>query len=271
MTRDSSHRPSHSRVEGRRGRSSDSSLRDLDTAVSPEETDAEDSQEPVASRSRRDLRRRQRTKAKAEKMFTRQFEGKGADSSGDGSPRAALYKGKMGASHRKAARMQGSAPRKALSHLPGLPSLPNASEAKEQAAQALNLSSLTPRSLKLITAGLCLVLICVFLYAPAQQYYHAQREYARLTAEYETIEARNDALNVQNDILTSDAGMEDAVRQKYGYVKDGEDMAIVTGLSEDATDTSRDSEHIEANVLSSSVKAPEEWYTPLLDALFGVD
>ena len=33
----------------------------------------------------------------------------------------------------------------------------------------------------------------------------------------------------------------------------------------------RDSENIEANVLSSSVKTPEEWYTPLLDTFFGVE
>ena len=64
--------------------------------------------------------------------------------------------------------------------------------------------------------------------------------------------------------------MEDAARQKYGYVVKGDQTAVVTGLSETATDSSRDGENIEANVLTSSVRAPEEWYTPYLDAFFGV-
>mgnify|MGYP007070200066 CR=1 FL=1 len=31
-----------------------------------------------------------------------------------------------------------------------------------------------------------------------------------------------------------------------------------------------DNDDIEANILSSTIKAPEEWYTPFLDAFFGV-
>ena len=69
------------------------------------------------------------------------------------------------------------------------------------------------------------------------------------------------------DSLASNAGMEDAVRQKYGFVVDGEETAVVSGLSETAGNRG---DNVEANVLSSSVKAPEEWYTPYLDALFGV-
>ena len=64
--------------------------------------------------------------------------------------------------------------------------------------------------------------------------------------------------------------MEDAVRQRYGYVVEGDETAVVSGLSEQATDMSHDSDKIEANVLPSAVKAPEEWYTPYLDAFFGV-
>ena len=125
--------------------------------------------------------------------------------------------------------------------------------------------------LKVAASVICALLVAVFLYTPAQQLYQAQRERDRLAAEYSVIERRNDALDVQNDILASDAGMEDAVREKYGYVKTGEQTAVVTGLSASATDTSRGSAGIEANVLSSSVKSPEEWYTPLLDAFFGIE
>ena len=53
-------------------------------------------------------------------------------------------------------------------------------------------------------------------------------------------------------------------------MKPGEEVAKVSGLSDEALDSARDSANIEANVLSSSVKAPEEWYTPYLDAFFGV-
>lgn len=227
----------------------------------------------------RDRRRRQRSKERAGRMFDRQFGGSDGSGSAEGSPRAAVYKGKMGPSHRKASRMQGggSTPA-ATSSLSGAAGATAgalagvaAGAARGGASVIASRTSLTPRSLKIITALACLVFACTFLYTPAQQYYQAQREHDRLEAEYASIQSRNEALDVQNDILTSDAGIEDAVRQKFGYVKSGEETAIVTGLSEETTDALRDSEHIEANVLSSSVKAPEEWYTPILDALFGVE
>ena len=131
--------------------------------------------------------------------------------------------------------------------------------------------NLTPRKLRLGTVALCVVLLFAFLYTPAQQFYQAQRENARLTAEYASIEQRNDAIDANNDTLASDAGMEDAVRQKYGYVRSGDQVAVVSGLSDRVVGTAlaADNEGVEANVLSSTVKAPEEWYTPFLDAFFG--
>ena len=209
--------------------------------------------------SRREERRRRRTKERSNRMFDKQYAAsEKASASEEGAPRAAIYKGKMGSNQRKSARMQRSSSA-------GSPS------AKINPAGWLASSSITPRTLRIATGVLCVILICAFLYVPAKQYYQAQREHDRLVAEYSIIEDRNESLDVQNDILASDAGMEDAVRQKYGYVKSGEQTAVVTGLSEHATDTTRDSENIEANVLSSSVKTPEEWYTPLLDTFFGVE
>ena len=195
-------------------------------------------------------------------MFSKQFgDDSKSDASAEGAPRAALYKGKMGTKQRQAARMQRA-------------SKADSSSAKINpagwTAWLANLN-ITARSLKIGTAVLCVFLTCAFLYAPAQQYYKAQREHARLEIESSTIDDRNGALDVQNDILASDAGMEDAVRQKYGYVKSGEEVAYVGGLSDEASEARRDSDNIEANVLSSTVKAPEEWYTPLLDAFFGVE
>ena len=207
----------------------------------------------------RERRRRERTKARAERMYSKQFsDAPTASAPEEGAPRPALYEGKMGATHRKSARMQRSSSAGPVS-------------AKVNPAGWLASTNITARALKIATAALCAVLVCTFLYVPAKQLYQAQREHDRLAAEYSIIEKRNDTLDVQNDILASDAGMEDAVRQKYGYVKNGEETAVVTGLSDSATDTSRGSNNIEANVLSSSVKASEEWYTPLLDAFFGVE
>lgn len=206
----------------------------------------------------RKQRRRERTKMRAEKLFKKQYDTDSvASGQQEGAPRAALYEGKMGSSHRKSARMQ-----RASVALP--------QTAKINPAGWFSGLNVSARTLRLGTALLCVILIGVFLYAPAQQYYQSMREHDRLAAEYAVIEQRNEALSEQNTALASNAGMEDAVRQRYGYVVGGDETAIVSGLSDYATDTSRDSDGIEANVLASSVKAPEEWYTPYLDAFFGV-
>ena len=167
----------------------------------------------------------------------------------------------MGSVQRKSARMQRSS----------LADVPSAKINPLGWLSMLSTLPITARSLRIGTAVICALLVCVFLYAPAQQYYQAQREHDQLVAEYSVIEQRNQALDEQNDILASDAGLEDAVRQRYGYIKADEETAIVTGLSAHTTDTSRDNENLEPAILSSSVKAPEEWYTPFLDAFFGVE
>lgn len=224
----------------------------------------------------REQRRRDRAKARAERMFAKQYDpassgaaagaasgaahAASASAAGEveGAPRAALYEAKMGSIHRKSARMQ------------------RALEASPQSAK-INPSGwfsgvrVRPGVLRALTALVCLVLVGVFLYAPARQYYQAQREHDKLAVEYKFLEQRNETIDSQNDALSSNAGMEDAVRQKYGYVVDGDQTAVVTGLSDYTTNTARDYENIEANVLSSAVKAPEEWYTPYLDAFFGIE
>lgn len=50
-------------------------------------------------------------------------------------------------------------------------------------------------------------------------------------------------------------------------VKKGEETATVSGLDleDDEAGTFR------ANIVPGSVEAPETWYSPLLDALFGVE
>lgn len=199
-------------------------------------------------------RKRARTKAKADRLFEKTFLPKQlAESSG---PRAAVYKGEMGAKQRKSARMQKA-------------SSAGSAMAKINPAGWLTHFSISTAHARLATAAICLVMVFAFLYAPAQHYYQAQRENDRLQAEYAAVEQRNNALDAQNESLGSDAGMEDVIRQKYGYIVEGEETARVTGLSDEAR-TSVPGEGVYASVLSSTVKAPEYWYTPFLDALFGV-
>ncbi len=206
--------------------------------------------------SAREARSRQRKKARADKLFAKRYADDAPDAGeAEGAPRAALYEGKVGASQRRAARMQ-------------LASQAGPVTAKLNPAGWFSGISVSPRRLKALTAVLCLVLAVVFLYTPAQHYYQSVREHDRLVAEYASIQERNIKLDEQNAALASSAGMEDAVRQKYGYVVSGDETAVVSGLSDEAYEPSGDG--VEANVLSSTVKAPEEWYTPFLDALFGV-
>jgi cell division protein FtsB len=193
-------------------------------------------------------------------MFDRQMAQSASATASDqaeGAPRAAIYETKMGATHRRSARLQNAAQAGPVS-------------AKINPAGWFSNFHVRPRVAGIVTAVVCVLLIGVFLYAPARDYYQAQRQHDRLSTEYTQIEQRNAALTEQNQTLASDAGMEDAVRQKYGYVVQGDQTAVVTGLSDVTTDSARDSENIEANVLASAVKAPEEWYTPYLDAFFGV-
>lgn len=233
-----------------------------DTARSSRSTSSKKSRTNAPERTAREERKRQRTKARADKMFDRQnaLASASREKSGDvdGAPRAALYEGKMGSTHRKSARMQRVSEAGPVS-------------AKINPAGWFNNIPLSPRALHIATAVLCVALVAVFLYVPAQQYYQAQREHDRLAAEYAVVEERNSAIDFENDSLASDAGMEDAVREKYGYVIAGEETAVVTGLSDETLENVHGTADVEGNVLSSSVKAPEEWYTPFLDAFFGVE
>ena len=219
----------------------------------------------AAKADARDAKKRKKAKERASKQFDRQYAVAAAGAAGAvggeaaaGAPRAALYKGKMGASQRKSARMQRASQAEPVS-------------AKLNPAGWFSRLNLSSRTAKLVTTAICAVLICAFLYTPAQQYYQAVRENERLEVEYAAVSNRNTALDEHNNSLASDAGMEDAVRQKYGYIIAGEQTAIVTGLSDEVDQSKKQNAQVEANVLSSSVKAPEQWYTPILDAVFGVE
>ena len=84
-------------------------------------------------------------------------------------------------------------------------------------------------------------------------------------AEYAAIEQRNASLESEVNALQTDAGVEDRAHQQFGWVKEGEQTANVKGLT-----PKEDESTFTANIIPGSVKAPETWYSPLLDAVFGV-
>lgn len=213
-------------------------------------------EEEVAERrlSRLEQLKKSRSKNKAERAFTKQFGDvkKGTDASAAG-PRAAVYKGEMGAKHRQAARMQ------------------NGESTQASAKRGFSIGSLvslksSPKFIASAAVAVCLALSCVFLYPTAQQYYHAVRERDQLAAEYAALEERNGVLQSDVSSLQTDAGIEDRAHEQFGWVKKGEETAVVRGL-----DIEDDSSSFQANIASGSIEAPETWYSPFLDALFGVE
>ena len=129
--------------------------------------------------------------------------------------------------------------------------------------------SLNPRSPKFVAClmvAACLVLSCVFLYPTAKQYYTTVREHDQLEAEYEALQQRNATIQAEVDNLTTEAGIEDRARKEFGWVKEGENAANVYGL-----DTYEDDSAYNKAITPGSVEAPETWYSPVLDLVFGVE
>ena len=67
-------------------------------------------------------------------------------------------------------------------------------------------------------------------------------------------------------LRTSDMGMEDRAHQQYGWVKQGDNAVTVTGLAEDKHPSAAE---VLRTVTLNDVRAPETWYSPVLDPLFG--
>ncbi len=207
--------------------------------------------EPPAKRpSKWEKFKRERAKSKVDRTFARQYgDQTSAASSG---PRAALYKGEMGASHKRAARMQNAG------------GDAGASQRRFSAGHAL--AALSPRMAVSLACVACLVLTCVFLYPTAKQCYVTMRECDRLQAEYEAIENRNAAIQAEVDALSTQEGVEDRAREELGWVKTGEHAVTVYGI-----DVSEDDAAFSANIVPGSIEAPDTWYSQWLDPLFGVE
>lgn len=196
--------------------------------------------------------KRKLAKGKAGRAFTRQYGGKDSAASQTG-PRAAVYKGEMGSSHRRAARMQ------------------NGEGARSRSGRAVQFATKREKLFshpKLVGVGAvfcCLLLTGAFLYPSAQQLYHTVRERDQLQAEYAAIEQRNDSIQSLVSSLSTNEGVKDRARQEFGWVEPGEHAVNVYGLDVKQEST------FTASVVSGSVAAPETWYSKLLDPIFGAE
>lgn len=196
--------------------------------------------------------RRARTKERAGKAYFRQYEKDKPSDASQGGPRAAVYKGEMGSTHKRSARMQqdgaGSRGRSAGSFA--------ASQKRSRFRAPLTV---------LGACVLCVAFGVAMLYGPAQQFYTELRERDRLAAEYQAVVERNEAISQQVAALQTDAGIEDRARTEFGWVKEGEHAVSVSGLEP------KDSSTFRSNIVSEDIPLPDTWYSGLLDPLFGVE
>ena len=198
--------------------------------------------------------KRSKAKEKAGKKFASQY-GDSGPSDASAGPRAAVYKGEMGAQHKRATRMQGDGP--------------SGSQKGFNAAKpgSFKLAAVASSRVAIALGGVavCVLLCAGFLYQPAQQFYQEMRERDRLAIEYEAIQQRNENLEASVAYLSTDEGVEDRAREEFGWIKDGERAVSVSGI------TIEEETNFTANILSSDIKPPETWYSRFLDPLFGVE
>lgn len=204
-------------------------------------------------RSRSAEKRRERTKERADRAYFRQYEaGKGSDAPAGG-PRAAVYKGEMGSTHKRSSRMQQQ----------------TASGVAQGGKKMRGSGEKAPLLARGAFMGFAATMLCVafgvaFLYGPAQQLYVDIRERDRLTAEYEAVVERNNAIGAEVSALQTEAGVEDVARTQFGWVREGEHAVSVSGL------TAQKESSFRGNILSEDIELPDTWYSGVLDPFFGV-
>ena len=209
----------------------------------------------ASSRAQRSYdKRRAKAKQKADRLFFKQF---GADepASSPHASRAAVYKGEMGKAHKRA-----------FSDLESGRAVSSSDARRSSARSAKAPRTSTPPLAVFAGIAACLVFALVLLYPAAQTYYLETREQSRLQAEYDALSARNEAIESQLEYLKTDEGIEDAAHKELGWVYDGQVAGVVRGLGDDKGTAQ---EELIAQVKSGSVPAPETWYSPMLDVLFG--
>lgn len=100
-------------------------------------------------------------------------------------------------------------------------------------------------------------------YPVAKIQYQEVREKARLETELAGLKERNADLRAQVDKLKTPAGVEEIARESLGMIREGENLYVVTNLSEPATMTATD---------YANLSDPRPTFTQgILDTIFGVE
>lgn len=120
-----------------------------------------------------------------------------------------------------------------------------------------------------LAAALAVVIALMFIYPSARDYYVAFRNNAKSEAEYAALQDYYDQLKDEVETLNSDQGVEDAARDEFGMVMPGDVSLNVKDLESEA-DFDKNPTDIGITP-AGSVEAPEEWYTPFCDFIFGYD
>lgn len=117
-----------------------------------------------------------------------------------------------------------------------------------------------------IVAACILVFTIVVLYPVGRDYYQTMRTEQRLQAQLDAVIERNEAVQAENEALQTDEGIENQAHADLGWVKEGEEAAVVTNEQGTADAVSRLPDRLDVD----SITAPQTWYYSILDTIFFV-
>ncbi len=129
------------------------------------------------------------------------------------------------------------------------------------------LSRLSPKKLAFILVAVVLACLALMIYPAAREYYISVRSLDAAYAELAQVESRNSEVQSMIDDLSTDTGIEDYVRAKYGWVMSGETAGSVVGLEEEESSETV----LPAQVAQDSVTAEDTIVNEILDIIFFVD
>lgn len=118
-----------------------------------------------------------------------------------------------------------------------------------------------------IVSLIAVVFAVTMLYFPCQNYYNETRQLQQLQAEYDALQEYNTQMQNQVDYLNTDEGIEDYARSELGWIRPGEHVVSVEGVTP-STSNSRSNDRVYA-IPAGSVAAPDTWYSGILDVIFG--
>ncbi|MDO5329050.1 MAG: septum formation initiator family protein [Coriobacteriia bacterium] len=113
-----------------------------------------------------------------------------------------------------------------------------------------------------------IVILCLFLYTPAKNFYTACRENDKLTAQLNAIQTANNDLSDEIEYLQTPEGVKERANQSLGLIEKGESTGVVNGTAKD-TKADNSAGTTSSRLAYKAVKAPVTWYSPFCDAIFG--